>query len=428
MNQVIKNLKRSILILLFAWLVGFMGLLLVYCIPTHMIKTKNAITTFSIEGPGPILYEGYISSRLDNYTDSLMINTAQYDSSESVVNKALLNYHYEIEGKTPFEAFVLGAEKGNEVKAVSYARYWHGYLVILKPLLCIFDYVTLRNINGWVQFGLMLWIIFKMMSGKLKGYILPFLGMLVVLNPIAVSKSLQYSSIFYISFFSILYILYRGSILIESGRIWLFMVIIGCVTSYFDFLTYPVVTLCVSLIFLEVHERKDVNTTFQYIMDRCMTIIYWGIGYIGMWAGKWFLASLVTRENIIKDAILSALYRMSNGTADSGTYEKINSIMSLKQNVTVFQPRIYWILAIIISLIIVVVSKMSGKQCISLECIKQKIIYLGIIGCIPFLWVMLICNHSYVHYWMTFRNFSVSVMAWGVMLKMIVEYFSLQRN
>lgn len=428
MKQALENIKSCILILLLAWIVGFIGLLLVYFIPSELVKTENAIMTFSTEGPGPILHEGYISTRLDNYTDSLMINTAKYDGPESVVNKALLNYHYEIEGKTPFDSFISRIELENEAKTVSYARYWHGYLVVLKPLLCIFDYVTLRNINGWVQLGLILWIIFKMISSKLKGYMLPFLAMLVVLNPITVSKSLQYSSVFYIVLFSILYILYRGDKLVATERIWIFMLVVGLVTSYLDFLTYPIVTLCVPLAFLDSFARKDTITIFQYIVDRCMTIMYWGIGYVGMWAGKWVIASLIAGENIIKDAILSALYRMSSGTADSGTYEKINSIMSLKQNAAVFEPKIYWILAIIISLSIAVVSKMSRKQCITLGCIKQKIIYLGIIGCIPFVWVMLMCNHSYVHYWMTFRNFAVSILAWGCMLGMIIEYFCLKRN
>lgn len=429
MKHTIINVKNCIWILLLAWIVGFMGLLLVYSIPSQMVKTENAITTFSAEGPGPVLYGDYISTRLDNYTDSLMINTAQYDGSESIVSKALSNYHYELDGKTPFDAFVLKSEtEKNEVKAVSYARYWHGYLVILKPLLCFFDYASIRMINGWVQLILMLWIILKMASSEWKEYLLPFIGMIAILNPMVISKSLQYSSIFYIILFSTLYLLYRGAEVVVNKKIWIFMLIVGILTSFFDFLTYPVVTLCVPLILLEVYEKKETEASREFVFDRCIRVAYWGIGYIGMWAGKWIIASLTIGENIIKDAILSALYRMSSGTAETGTYEKINFIMSLRKNISVFHPKIYWILAILLAVAIVVVAKLSKKHNTSLEYKKIKIIFYGIVGCIPFVWIIVMCNHSYVHYWMTFRNFAVSALAWGCMLKTIIEYFDLKKE
>ena len=178
MKQTIKNIENCIWILLVAWMVGFVALLLVYAIPAHMVKAESAIKTFSAEGPGPILHEGYISTRLDNYSDSWMINTAQYEGPEPLGHKALLNYHYEKEGKTPFDSFILSIEAKNEMKSVSYARYWHGYLLILKPLLCFFDYATIRTMNGCVQLILILWIILKMASSEWKRLILPFLGML----------------------------------------------------------------------------------------------------------------------------------------------------------------------------------------------------------------------------------------------------------
>ena len=267
-----------------------------------------------------------------------------------------------------------------------------------------------------------------MISSEWKEYLLPFIEMFAILNPMTINKSLQYSSVFYIILLSTLYLLYRGAEVVVNKRIWIFMLIVGILTSFFDFLTYPVVTLCVPLILLEIYEKEETEAAREFVFDRCMRIVYWGIGYVGMWAGKWVIASLIIGENIIKDAILSALYRMSSGTADTGTYEKINFIMSLRKNISVFQPKIYWILAILLVVAIVVVAKLSKKHNTSLEYKKIKIIFYGIVGCIPFVWIIVMCNHSYVHYWMTFRNFAVSALAWGCMLKTIIEYFDLKKE
>ena len=428
MKQLMKTVKWYLVVLLGAWCIGFLGLLLAYCIPAEMVKTESAVEVFENEGPGPILYEGYISTRLDNYTDSLMINTAAYSGSEPLIDRMLLNYHYEIEGMTSFDAFVSAGKMAEGVKIVNYARYWHGYLVFLKPLLCLFDYLTIRMINSIVQMVLILWIIFKMFLSGLKKQIIPVLGMIIVLNPITIGRSLQYSSVFYIVIGTVLYLLYRGRKLIKAEKNCWFMFVVGCVTSYFDFLTYPIATLCIPLVIFEILEDTDERLSLNDIFKRGWAIVSWGIGYVGMWAGKWIIASIFSEQNIMKDAILSALYRVSNGTSDSGTYEKINSFISLKLNLFVLQPMVYIGLAGILLVSIFILSKWFGLNGMSLMYQKKKVLFLSLIGCIPFLWIMIMCNHSYVHYWMTFRNLAATVLSWGCALVEMSGYFWTKRK
>ncbi len=427
MNKKLYGITKKIIIIqLTAWIIGMLGLLFVYCIPSSKLKTKSAVNIFQTEGPGPILYKEHLSTRLDNYTDSIMINTACYDGNESLVNKAMLNYHYETYGESPFYSFINDTPTLCK-RSVSYARYWHGYLLVLKPLLCIFEYSSLRRINFFLQITLFACIALMMYFRKLKQYILPILGMYIVLSPITIGKSLQYSTMFYITTFTIIYLLYKNYSFKDKDYLFYFMLIVGCITSYFDFLTYPIVSLCVSLVFLGLNSNNSEITGKEAVESIIIGSASWAIGYIGMWAGKWIFASLLTDNNVIKDAILSAIYRLSRETSDSGIYEKINTLLCLKNNITILVSPLYLLIGVSWTVFISIISKFTFSRCTNENTIKIRIIYFLLIGFIPLLWIILMCNHSFVHSWMTYRNLSSSVLAWECALVELTNYYRIKQ-
>lgn len=411
--------KNCILLIIFAWIIGLIGLLFAYFIPSNQVKTDTAIEIFKNEGPGPILLRDHLSTRLDNYTDSIMINTASYEGDESFINQVLLNFHNEMSGETPFESFINTSSTLPQI-SVNYARYWHGYLPVIKPLLCIFDYSYLRIINYILQLTLVILISVKMLLCKLNQYIIPFWGMYATLSPIALGKSLQYSTMFYVISFVILIILCSKSRVNEAKTIY-FMIIVGCITSYFDFLTYPIVSMCVSLVFLELISENSKKTYYESFKMIIISSVSWSIGYVGMWAGKWILASWFTDYNVIKDAILSGIYRMSSDVYDSGFYEKITPFTSLQKNIMVLVSPLYFFLGLLLIILIVIQSKFSINNS-NKNTLKNRLFSFGLIGFIPILWLLIMCNHSYVHSWMTYRNLSSSVLAWGCAFIELLNY------
>lgn len=62
-----------------------------------------------------------------------------------------------------------------------------------------------------------------------------------------------------------------------------------------------------------------------YAKELCSSTIAWGIGYVGMWMGKWVIASLFTDENIIYDAVKQIKFRSGN-TYKEETYTYIGTI------------------------------------------------------------------------------------------------------
>ena len=272
------------------------GLLLiigVYLLPTGRMKghVANSADTFNYEGEYPEIVQGYRNSILDNYTDALMYATAIHPGTGNPVSDAMRNRRYEDSGSNLAQSLndyandVTGKEDARY--EMEYPRYWHGYLVILKPLLLFFDIGEIRMFNMVIQ-GALLLFLFYQADKKLGGRsIVPIGMMMAVLNPIVLPLSLQYSWVYYIALVSADILLFMREPFQNKKYLYLFLVT-GAMTSYMDLLTYPLITLGLPAVLLFLMERE---TKWQTRFLRSVEIILtWGIGYGVMWFGKWFLA------------------------------------------------------------------------------------------------------------------------------------------
>ena len=155
--NLLKQWGKLMLIVLLSIVLGITALTAVYCIPVDAINEniRESAALFEKEGVYPTL-DYKITSQLDNFTDALMLRNAGYRITESpLVEAALVNRLECVDAVTPVESLI--AETSNaqrEMEIVSYSHYWHGYLVILKPLLTVFNYAQLRTINTVVQYAL----------------------------------------------------------------------------------------------------------------------------------------------------------------------------------------------------------------------------------------------------------------------------------
>lgn len=399
----IKAVLNVNFILVTGILIGFCLLVLAYLIPTDKIKenVKSSVSIFSKEQSYYILVDGYECTKLDNFTDAIMLSNAFYDGNESAVEKAIHGYRYnDNSGERPAEQLVKFFQDTNgEWEKYSYARYWHGYLVILKPVLLFFSYLGIRTINKIIQTLLIVFILYLMLKRNIKKYILPFLISIFVIVPPAISMSLQFSTNIYITLVTliILLIFYEK---LKSKYIYVFL-IIGMVTSFLDFLTCPILTLGMPLIFFIILNENDWK---QDIKDIIILSIMWGIGYLGMWAGKWALTSIFMHENFFaKDIIQKIIERSSNETP----YESFNKLDVLSRNVKMIN-NIPNILIITLYLGFIICKSYKDKSCITKNNVL-KIIPLLLIAAMPLVWYIFASNHSYIHYWFTYRSLAVTV-------------------
>lgn len=403
------------LLIVFSWLCGFLMLSASYQITSdNLLKNlESSIATFQKEGHYPLA--GYVSkATLDNYTDALMLLTSSNNSAFSI-RKVLLNPHERVrQGKDDLDPY-WSLVKRNEIANAKfsqrdYPRYWHGYVIVLRPLLTFLNYDQIRNFLLVTILSLFCTVIFALSRLNLKTFILPFILFFISLSPIAIVKSLQYSSVIILSlFFSICILNNTRRNKIHYSYIFLFS---GILTSFFDFLTCPILSLGIPLLFLLI-SLKNISWKLccKITLISCAS---WFFGYIGMWAGKWVLASLLTNENVIKDAFNAILYRSSlTGPEGEGV---ISFYEVIKKNFLTFNfvsHNLFFGTLLLFCLIFIFSLK---SKCKFLLTSSKKYLLLLLL---PFCWYFIASNHAYIHNWFTNRNFSIILFA---LLCMIADW------
>ena len=279
---------------------GTLMLTAVYALPVGRMKSHIADSDelFNYEGIYPQIISGYKSSQLDNYTDGLMYATAIHPGSGNPLKDAMRNARYEYEDTNMVQSL---NDYANDVSAkedqryeISYPRYWHGYLVILKPLLLLFNVSEIRMINLVLQGGLLLLVLFLIRKRMGERWQIPVLLMAAVLNPIVLPLSLQFSWVYYIALAGSIVVLWMKK---RNPSRYLFLFLsAGMLTSYLDLLTYPLITLGLPLVLaLLLENRMDWVGRLKLTFG---AIISWGAGYVAMWAGKWICAWLLGGINL----------------------------------------------------------------------------------------------------------------------------------
>jgi len=412
----VKDVKKILAILFVGGIAGLFLLMLVYAFPTDRMLTnaRASIEIFEREGPTPQTVAGYKATTLDNYTDAWMFRNAFYDGEESVLQKSLNVYYYGYhEGQVGnvCESMIAYLNGTEGYYRRSYARYWHGYLVLLKPLLCFFDYGDIRGILKLTELSLLFCLCMLFERKKLARFLPALAVTMFCIGFHEIGQSMQYSWVFLIAVTASIYILKKYPAM--DGKI--VFLIVGMCTSYFDFLTYPLFTLGMPLVVLllcmSVSEEKK-GAVKAVVQDS----VFWGIGYFGFWSEKWILGNLLTKEDILAEALGSIIERTGQSVVD----QPIGYVETVLENIGVLCKYPY-VLAVLGGIVLIFAGMGKG----SLKVSKDPMAAFLLIVAFPFIWYAAAMNHSYVHAFMTYRDLGISIFAG---LCMIISLKEMSRN
>lgn len=422
MQDIFKSIGKGIIVFLSGIVIGLVLIVAVYSLPVQRLQdnVRKSVGILIEEDAYPRLYGekdirmnpnnfGDIKVFLlntrgtarDNITDALMLNIAVIQSDENPLRQAMINAR----ASYPNSGFTIGdldrylaGEEGFE--AEEYSRYWHGYLVFLKPLLLVLSYEQIRWLNVICMTGLLAAILTALYRRGKKQDLLLWLYSLLFTVPIVIPFCMQYCTVTYVMLSAMLFVICREGNL-DSRWIGLFFLVIGMVTSYVDFLTFPLMGMGLPLVYL-LNQSTDMDFV-KKIRKIILSGVTWAVGYVGMWASKWVVASVVLGENVFGEAVRQVAYR-SSSTADVGDF-KISPFMALASNLSCF-TNVFFLALIVLGLISVPVfrKKMGLRGYLWQNCIP----YICICA-VPFAWAMLYKNHSYGHGSFTYRMFTVTI-------------------
>lgn len=384
MNSVLKSIGKSICILIVASIVGMILLTLVYLVPLNYDKLQKATDLLyqqNTTGDYPL-----ITAWTQNY---FTYRPGVFDGTTA---KLIFDYSTRsLSGRSPFQLALME----------DYPRYWHGYALFIRPLLAFLDYQDME-----IFFSFLLTFLAMMdaaIIGKRKGtaYALGFITSFLLIMPMTVGICTQYILIALIAYGALLVLLRWEEALFEKDRFIYFFLIIGILTSYFDFLTYPIFTWGIPVIWwllLDKRERSGKNSLSFVVISA----IAWAGGYLGMWAGKWLLGSVFLHQNLLMDALQQIQFR--SGVQDA---------LSIRERLYVAYKNWKHYSFILYALLLggwLVVYLINGIR-FGWKW-NNKAPALCLIAMSSFVWNMGAANHMEVHHYFTYRIYGVAVMAW----------------
>lgn len=281
-----KKLLITVGIIASGVIIGYLLMSLVYCFDVpedRFLETKEVLSEEGFH-PRELLRTGKSDYYAENYpdildigTDELIFKFSQRNTEENCFQRAFI---------------------------MDYGRYWHGYVVFLRPLSLFCDLAEIRYINLGVQLTLFLLFCFGLYlrTQRLKYSVVAFL-MYFILGPNSLACNMQYSSIYYVAIISGIVAVFFDKYFEKNNRYIYLLLVSGMLTAYIDFLTYPLLAWCVpATIVIALYkdtcaENRGKRVWLSKVWQLAITAIMWIAGYILMWAGKWILTLLLSGSN-----------------------------------------------------------------------------------------------------------------------------------
>lgn len=369
---------------------------------------EKSAPVFAAEGIYPSLFD-WCTSQLDSTTDALILLISACDTGESPVVQAMTGTYNTLSGaESPSNDLAVHYGSGIPFDgSTPYYQYWHGYQLIIRPLLSLMSYQNIRLLNGFVQLALLLVLCILFRKADLGWCTLPYLLSVAMVMPVVLANSLQYSSCYYILTLGAMAVLWKRHSL-DRDDAFLFLYI-GIATAYFDFLTYPVATLGIpAVVYFCVRATASIRDAFCRGVRICFS---WGIGYIGMWSGKWLVGSILLRKNILTLASDKLVERSSAGTASDSSI-LLDMYAGVSANIKAFirTPATFLLLAYLVLLFVLLIPAYKKQTHPIANAVKTVFPFI-ILACMPVIWYMVTANHSTIHHWFTNKALMVSVFA-----------------
>lgn len=396
-NRISMPALTLLLVALF-WLM----LIAVYCIPTDFMK-DNLIESEQILKTENLYPASYTTGKsYDNFTVAIMLDEAALGNENPIKDSVEARYYYDD------DVISTVAHSVNGEWNTSYSRYWHGYLVFLKPLLLLFDVRGIRLLlqtTMLVLLGLASIAFYRRWGNR---GILFAVALLLSMGLFGVADASATLPIF--SSFAIATL---GCIVLVRHVEWTdyelrrAFFVIGAVTVYFDFLDNPIITLGLSLLTVVLLRYRS-SSAQDLVKTILQGILFWGLGYGILWGAKWILAAIVLGPSAFVDAISQLLFRTGMKNVDGIPETSAASAITKNLNaIGVLAPTILVLAIVLVVGITVMAIKSKREQ-------RTHVIAFGcgiiLIAALPFAWYCGASNHSDIHaVLLTYRNLIVTL-------------------
>ena len=182
----------------------------------------------------------------------------------------------------------------------------------------------------------------------------------------------------------------------------LYFFVVGMVENFFDFLTYPIITLGIPLVvLLWLKIRDEAADLKENLIFTVKSSVSWGLGYALTWIAKWGIATVVLGIRYFWRTMSVVQYRLE-GSEDEpldriGTLQKnLKAWMNVQDGGIISWSKVVMVV-LLVFIILILVKKLKDKKTIAAS------LPIGLVALYPYIWYLVMSNHSQIHYWYTYR-------------------------
>lgn len=436
MKKIFNYIITFILMIIVAW--G--ALYIVSYIPKVLIKNNTKISADQLKSEKEQYYIKSYDKKIlfHNSTDAIMLNiTYGMDDNDKIdsIMKGRRNYIPGVKQKVIEDAngnlltvtgmkfnmvgeFARLVNNDEKQEVFEYVRYWHGYIVILRILLVFLDIVEIRLLLQILLYMMLAFVVYTLIRNKKEIEACLILLGYFLLDVATWINNIQGMFVMLVSLGTTIGIVLKK---INKDNLPYALFVTGGIVAYLDFLTVPLVSLMLPVI---VHNlvRDDEDSLKDIFVLFIKSVVAWGVGYVGLWAAKWVIADLLYGTNIVRLSVEQILVRM--GIVRVGIEIKTKSLSdyvigSLMNNLSCLHSIITYFILVPGVIFTVVYGIKNGFK---VFCTKNTLVYwLAILA--VYTWYVVCANHSWQHYFFTYRLQLVSIIA-----LLLISYGSIIRD
>lgn len=390
-----KNISLWSLLFVGALVLGILLLVLSALLPNEPVR-KHALESTSLFAMSDNMLGVRNDSRYvrqDHFTDALMAEVAMtIDKDRPYQSVMLCNFPFSGDPVGDLQQQANGA--GADIPIRDYARYWHGYLVWVRPILAYANWSAVRGIT-LAMLSLVVLLCVALWANK-KGVVYAVgacAPILLCYFPQA-GISPQHASVYFVGLIASIILLSVPRICDDLRWAGGVMLLAGCASSYVDLLSAPMIGLLLPLLTYCMVAKQDK----QFYQTIVILLVLWFVGYFGFWFMKWVIGSLTTDLNVIKDGFHNASVR-SYGCDDDfynwGTiFDRLGELL---------REPFMWLPLGVAGLIWICTIK--PKQIL-------PNLYLLVLALVPVVWMFFMRQHSAIHFHhLAWRNMIPSMIA-----------------
>lgn len=368
---------------------------------------QRSCEQFADEGEYPYLFDGWSDVyRLDAFSESLILNHSFYMNTREKPIEIIENSCYR-DGWHPVTSLIALGEDPTIQPTSGRSHYWLGFRSVVRPLLGLIPYQNIRGVVSAAFFTL--FVAAALMLQKQADTLSAVCLLLAVIsmNPVIVSTSLQFSCCFLIAFAGIIAVClsYRNQRILCGV-----FLLLGQLTMYFDFYTSPLITWGLPLIALmSILRIQDKPGLCKALKLTGLTLLLWGLGYVGMTVMKMILTTTFTPANGFADVLSRFLHYTGVESANpaQAAYTAWGALYNCLKNVFTI-PNLF---SLVVAALALGVYLLVTKHRAGLKPSGSGIWVYALAGALPVIWLMCASQASGRHAYFQYRTLAVMVYA-----------------